>query len=207
MFSVLSNSFDEHLQLVHTIDNLQLSEYNARYFDNDGFELTTVEFKYYERHGIDSIYNGILNHTCDQRPWIVCKDERFIVDHSIILQRWEFAGEARQQLIKHKTKIPQLTKFLNIIPKWGIDFALDYYDNEQAFEVLHVENDYRTYDDAMRAKQETEQRILNTDWNDFAASIVNHKDEWVGLTGFAQNDWKARYWGLPKAEVTEKAFL
>ncbi len=30
--------------------------------------------------------------------------------------------------------------------------------------------------------------------------------QWECLPGMEQNDWKARHWGLEKAEFTQKAF-
>lgn len=207
MFSVLPNTFVPALQLTHLISESSFTERNVRYFDNDGFELTGLETIYYEEHGIDFVHNGILNHKCDQRPWLTGHRGNFILDHSMILQRWEFTYEARNQLLQHKRRFPQLMKYLNIIPKWGIDFALEYYDNDEAIEIIHIENDYRSYQQAMEAKTTFEKKIMETDWVDFSDRVIKNKEKWTGLTGFAQNDWKAQYWGLPKAEIIEKAFL
>ena len=204
MFTVIKNKFDQHLQLQHSIAESYFSARNVMYFDNDGFELTLLERSFYEAHNIST--ENILNHECDQKEWITGGNDNFKIDHCLLLQRREFVDEARHQILRHQRKLPQLAKFLKIVPKWGIDFALDYYDDDNAVEVLHIENDYRSYDEAQQAKDEIEQRILNTDWHDFTNSIIQQKEQWINLKGFAQNDWKAVYWGLSRAEVTQKSY-
>ena len=204
MFSITDSKFDQELQIHHTIPESSFTHDRVMYFDNDGFELTALEQIFYEGQGIPT--NNILNHNCDQRVWIKGGNDEFKIDHCLLLQRWEFTGEARWQINEHKQKFPQLLKFLKIIPKWGLDFALDYYSDNDAVEVIHIENDYRSYEEACEAKRQIENQILNTDWDDFTRNIINQKEQWIGLTGFAQNDWKAVYWGMNKAEVTQKAY-
>lgn len=204
MIAVTDNQFDKELKLTRRVPGWYFTDNSVKYFDNDGFELTEIELLYYEMHGIN-VQKGILNHSCDQREWIIMDQGKLMIDHSMILQRWEFAGDAYEQIKSHTDKLPRAVKLLNIVPKWGLDFALDCYDNN-AFEVIHIEVDYRSYEQAQSAKIHLEKQILDTDWNDFAKQIYNKREEWAGLTGFAQNDWKAVYWGLRKAEVTEKSF-
>lgn len=205
MLWITNNQFNTDLHLTRAVSDAYFQDRNVKYFDNDGFELTALEQLYYEQHGID-IDTYALNHRADQRDWIVGGTDKFKVDHCLLLQRWDFQGEAREQLNYYKTYYPQLSKFLKIVPKWGIDFALDYYNGDMAIEVIHIETDYRTYDEAMEAKTLIERNIINTDWNDFVSKIIEQKEQWINLTGFAQNDWKAVYWGLNKAEVTQKAY-
>lgn len=204
MLSVTSCSFNEKLHLTAPVCVESFTEHNIQYFDNDGFELCGLEYDYYKTNGIE--LTNVLNHMCNQRTWLQCTDQHFKLDHSLILQRWDFQGKARRQLQEFKSKFPQLNKYLKITPKWGIDFALDYYDNETFIEVMHVETDYRSYEKAIEAKNMFENKILNTDWKDFVNSLLHYKQEWEHLTGFQQNDWKAVYWGLQKAEITEKAY-
>jgi hypothetical protein len=72
--------------------------------------------------------------------------------------------------------------------------------------VLHIEYDYYDYDGAVKAKDEFQTKLLATDWYDFLSTLKKKKEEWVNLKGFQQNDYKARLWGLPKAEDTLKSF-
>jgi hypothetical protein len=202
-FSIADSIFERYLELKHPVDHLFFNNDNVNYFDQDGFELTGLERASYEVNGVKT--TNILNHVGDQRPWIKINDPSFKIDHSAIMQRWQFVQHAQDQLHQHIDLFPQLRKFLNLQSKWGLDFDLDYYDHDCYVEVMHIEVDYRNYYEAIAAKSMLEERIKNTDWHDFVQNLLKHQDQWAGLKGFAQNDWKARYWGLSRAEVTEKA--
>lgn len=204
MFSLTTNTFDKNLELTKRVSNDVITEDYIHYFDNDGFELSYLEQEYYRENGIK--LSKILNHAGDQRPWIVGGDTNFKLDHSMVLQRWMFGGQAREQLEYKKKTFPQLNKYLCVVPKWGLDFALEYYNNDHWMEVLHIELDYRDYDEAMEAKDWFQNKLLSTDWPGFVKSLVINKSKWDSLPGMQQNDWKATYWGLNKAEFTHKAF-
>ena len=92
-------------------------------------------------------------------------------------------------------------------PKWGFDFALEYYDESEYFEVLHFEYDYNNYEEAEYCKNRIEAKINDTDWKDFALLLKKKKDQWISLKGFEQNNFKAKLWGLMKAEDTVKSFM
>ena len=205
MFQVSANAFDKSLLLTKRVSNDVVTEEYIRYFDNDGFELSFLEQEYYRENKVP--ITKILNHFCDQRVWMSGGNENFKLDHCMILQRWGFEGEAKEQLLRYKNKFPQLNKYLSLVPKWGIDFALEYYNGDDWFEVLHIEMDYRSYDQALENKLWFEEKLNSTDWNDFANRLKNNRSEWEALTGMQQNDWKAVYWGLNRAEYTEKAFV
>ena len=111
-----------------------------------------------------------------------------------------------RQLEYKRKEYPQLNKYLNLVPKWGIDFLMEYYNENTYMEVLHIEMDYRSYGQAVEAKDFFQKKLLDTDWVDFAKSLIRKKDEWYFLPGMQQNDYKAKMWGLNKAETTQKAF-
>ena len=205
MFTITDNCFDHNLYISTPIDESQISGFSIKYFDNDGFELTTLEKAYYEAAGVD-VGNEILNHSSNQKVWIQGGNNQFIIDHGILLQRWGFEGEALEQIREYSVNFPQLKKFIKIVPKWGVDFLLEYYYEDSVVEVIHFENDYRYYQQAELSKQLFEIKIQDTDWDDFVKQVNKRKDEWIHLKGFDQNNWKASYWGLPKAELTEKTF-
>lgn len=204
MLTFSDNKFNNYLELDRDVGADVISEEYIRYFDNDGFELSLLEQEYYRENGVP--IDRILNHFCDQRVWVNCTHDNFKLDHSIILQRWAFVRKAREQLENKKTQYPQLNKYLKIQAKWGIDFALEYYNEEEALEVLHIEMDYHNYYEAMGAKEFFEKKLLSTDWEHFVHSLIKNKPRWAGLQGMEQNDWKASHWGLKKAEKTLKAF-
>ena len=161
-----------------------------------------LEQEYYRENNIN--LTCCLNHACDQRVWLEGGDDNIKVDHALILHRWNFLGEARDQLERHKTRFPQLNKYLLLKPKWGIDFALEYYNDDDFMEIIHFENDYSSYDKAQEEIKKFEVKIFNTDWKDFVKNLMSKSDEWRHLKGMAQNDWKANFWGINKAETTLK---
>lgn len=204
MFTVTNNDFDNYLDLNNRVSNDVITEEYIRYFDNDGFELSFLEQVYYKENNVP--INLTLNHFCDQRTWMTYTDENLILDHSMVLQRWEFKGEAKEQLETKKTQYPQLNKYLKLKAKWGIDFSLEYYKDDIVLEVLHMEMDYQNYDEALSAKKFFEEKFISTDWNHFTDSLLKNKSQWEHLQGMDQNDWKAVHWGLNSAEKTFKAF-
>ena len=204
MFFIVDNYFDFDLSIKQAIDSEKINEYNVRYFDNDGFELSKLEQEYYRENNIH--LDDCLNHLGCQKQWIKCEHDKLKVDHSLLLQRYNFTEQAREQLETHKKQFPELNKYLRLRPKWGLDFSLEYYDHKHAIEVLHIELDYNDYNIALEIKERLERRILNTDWVDFTESLKLKKAQWESLPGMEQNDWKARHWGLQKAEFTQKAF-
>ena len=204
MFTVTDATFDPTLQVENRVSNDVFTEQYIRYFDNDGFELSYLEQEYYRENNVS--INTLLNHTCDQTEWIRCDNSLFKLDHSLLLHRRSFVGEAREQLIKYKSQFPQLDKYIRLTPKWGLDFALEYYHGKTSLEVIHFENDYPSYEQALEVKLKLEEKILITDWIHFVQKLIWYKDKWETLPGMQQNDWKAEFWGLNRAEETIKSF-
>jgi hypothetical protein len=205
MFQVTNNNFTRYLDLSNRVSNDVITPEYIRYFDNDGFELSYLEEEYYRENSVPLTY--ILNHSADQQEWMTVDSEFFTLDHCMISQRWQFVEEAKEQLEGKKSLFPQLNKYLNLVPKWGLDFALEYYKDDVHIEVLHFEKDYRNYYEATAAKEHLQNQVLKTDWDDFVSRLMNYKDIWELHNGMAQNDWKATFWGLNKAETTYKAFV
>lgn len=175
------------------------------YFDLDGFQLNPLEQAYYCANEVP--ITEVLGVWAAQYPWIILQSQpNFIMDHSFVVTRCCYNEHAREQILKHSTNYPQLRKMLMLKPKWGLDFALEYYNDQEYIELLHFEMDYSSYQEAQDHKHQLEQRVLNTDWYDFTQRLLACKDSWMGLEGMARNDWKARYWGLDQAEHTLKAF-
>lgn len=206
MLTITNNNWnDSNLELVKPVEDFKINDKTVMFFDNDGFELSVLEQEYYLEN--DIFLNPILNHSCDQREWVRCNDKNFKIDHSILLQRWKFAKEAKKQLKNKINAFPQLNKYLKLQNKWGLDFALEYYDQENSLEVLHIETDYKNYEEALQGKEIFEKKLLATDWHDFVKSLIKNKHKWESLQGMDQNDWKAVHWGLKKAEITHKVFI
>lgn len=176
-----------------------------KYYDKDGFELNHAERKFYS--AMKYPLGDCLNHVCWQEPWFSLeKSESLILDHSMFLCRCAYDEEALQQLRELSKTIPQASLLMNTKMKWGFDFALDAVENNQVYEVLHVEYDSRDYSTFCDKLLRFEYLVRHTDWNDAADKVWNQKHQWEGLTGFEQNHWKAKFllgWNL--AEYTEKS--
>lgn len=205
MFRLSTNTFKKELKLKLHTNPINFIEDYIKYFDNDGFELSRLEKEFYLSNGIE--VGNCLNHSADQTEWFICDHTNFIVDHSLLLQRWEFDSYAKEQVYGFCNQFPQLNKYLRLKSKWGYDFALEYIDGYDVIEVIHIESDFRNFEQALEARSVAELKILNTDWEDFVKNLKNKHTEWNHLPVGEQNDWKASYWGLKKAEITYKAFV
>lgn len=184
---------------------LDLHRQDFLYFDKDGFELNQAEQKYYSIMG--HRLSDCLNHTAFTQTWYTSTSSDLIVDHSLILYRCSYKGDARQQLECLKSSVPQASLLLNTEPKWGFDFALDSINHKgDVYEVIHIEFDSKNFNHFESELNIIQERIDQIDWTNAADSVLAQSREWQSLTGFAQNDWKSRYilnWS--RAEYTEKA--
>ena len=70
---------------------------------------------------------------------------------------------------------------------------------------MHIENDYREFDEFMEDKVRLEKLVFDTDWVDVYKTLDRRRDEWEHLIGYDQNDWKSTLIGFNKAEITHKA--
>ena len=184
----------------------ELDEQDFAYYDKDGFELCRAEQKFYRAMSYP-INDPILNHTCWQQTWFKLenKSDNLILDHCMFLCRSNFDQAALEQLKKLKTTHPRADLLIKTRPKWGFDFALDAVINSEVFEVLHIEYDSRDYDTFTNNMLNFDYRVRHTNWQDAANRIYELRNQWQGLTGFDQNNWKAKYLlGWSKAEYTEK---
>lgn len=209
MFTVLEVPLDKNPSCTNTINACWLSRDSVKYFDKDGFELTPLEQKYYEANGFkNKIGSGCLYHTCWQEPWFYLnREDNFLIDHTMILHRCDFKEDALIQLYKYNKRLPQLNYLIQCKQKWGIDFSLDYYDvdTDKIYEVIHIEQDTSNFNEFVELKSNFESFVLNTDWNHAVKILLKQKDKWQSLEGMESNDWKAKFFGYNKAEITLKS--
>jgi len=178
-------------------------------FDKDGYEVPTpLEHLHYEANGIE-LNREIQFHIAPVQEWyhdVEQSEHGLVLDHCMLLTRYAFAGEARDQIIEVSKTRPILQKLLNIKPKWGIDFSLDYVTHEVVMEVIHIEQDFDNVDEATQAKERLEQIIDNTDWYDGAMRLWQRKDEWINLSADDHSDYKAQFFGWHRAFDNKKVF-
>jgi hypothetical protein len=198
-YTLISNPY-----CTNAVENLDAVDF--QYYDKDGFELNIAEQKFYSAMNYP-IQHALLNHTCWQQPWFTLDQQSsLILDHSAFLCRCAYAGDAAKQLQQLSKSVPQSFWLSNTKAKWGFDFALDAVQDNQMFEVLHIEYDSRNFDTFNQNIIKFEYAVKHTDWEDAADQVWQHRDQWQHLTGFEQNHWKAEFLlGWRRAEYTEKA--
>lgn len=202
MFIVRSSTFDPALQISKPI-NVELVRDRASilYFDKDGFELTPLEQQYYRSSGIP-LTNYLWN-LAAQKPWIELEvtHPSVFLDHSMLLERYEFVGDVIDQLMEEALESPELWKLIATRRKWGIDFSVDYIADRFVTDVFHVEFDSQNLDQLLEIKDTVERIVVSTDWVDAGKMIRKCHETWRHLEGKEQQNWKARYFGFDAAEV------
>jgi hypothetical protein len=196
----LTNPIQKHL-----IETLPFKD-----FDKDGYEVPTpLEHLHYEANNVE-LNREIQYHIAPVQEWyhdIEQSEHGLVLDHCMLLTRYAFAGEAREQLQEVcNINRPILQKLLNIKPKWGIDFSLDYVTHNVVMEVIHIEQDFDNVDEAQDAKERLESIIDNTDWYDGAMRLYQRKDEWINLSSDDHSDYKAQFFGWERAFDNKKVF-
>lgn len=177
-----------------------------KYFDKDGFELTPLEAMFYRASDIP--LGDHLHHTCSQIDWVKQQptDHGAVLDHSMLLFRSSFEGDARRQVEEWSMVHPIFKKLLYMQTKYGIDFNIDWIDEDGPMELFHFEWDHPDATAVGMMKIKFEGWLMGMDWADAAHRLKQRKAEWQHLPGMDQNDWKARFFGFSRSEVTVKVW-
>jgi len=205
----LNPTFTDSPYLTQPIERNLVETLKVQDFDKDGYEiLTPIEKLHYD--AMNKTLNEEIQFTrSPAKYWYVDEEESekgLVLDHCMIIERWAFAGEAGEQLEEVARERPILYKLLGIKPKWGIDFSLDYVSQEICMEVMHVEQDFLTVEDAIDAKQKLESIVDNTDWEAGAQELIARKSEWYDLSSDDHSDYKAQFFGWHRAFDNRKVF-
>ena len=134
------------------------------------------------------------------KPWILLdnKISGVHINHSWIMDRKGYSGEALEQLKSWCKDYPILYKIIKLKPKWGIDISFDYVDEKgNVMELFHYEWDSHVLDEVLETKETIEKIIFNTDWDYFAKMKLKRKNEWIGLDFIAQSKWTTETLNLP----------
>lgn len=205
----LHPNFNDDLYLRKPIARHQVETLPFKDFDKDGYEVPTpLEWLHYEANNIN-LNREIQYHIAPVQEWytdIEQSEHGLVLDHCMLLSRYAFGGEAREQIVEVSKNRPILQKLLNIKPKWGIDFSLDFVTHDIVMEVIHIEQDFDNINDAEQAKAKLEYIIDSTDWYDGAMRLWQRKDEWLNLSSDDHSDYKAQFFGWHRAFDNKKVF-
>ena len=204
----LNPTFEFNPYLTKPIADQWIKNSRLQNFDKDGYEIERVERFFYNLNNV-SLNEEIQEHSSPSQEWYIdgnFSEEGLILDHCMILTRYAYAGEAREQLERISKRKPVVQKLLRIKPKWGIDFSLDYITNDVVMEVFHIEQDFTDYDQAIEAKSKLEKIIDDTDWEDGVEELLERKQEWIDLCSDDHSDYKAKFFGWHRAFDNKKNF-
>jgi PAS domain-containing protein len=205
----LNPSFTNSPYLTKPIQRQLVETLPFKDFDKDGYEVPTpLEHLHYEINGVE-LNREIQYHIAPVQEWYTDTEQSehgLVLDHCMLLTRYAFAGEAIEQIEEVSRHRPILQKLLNIKPKWGIDFSLDYVTHDIVMEVIHIEQDFDNLEEAQEAKERLEQIIDDTDWYDGAMQLYKRRDEWINLSSDDHSDYKAQFFGWARAFDNKKVF-
>lgn len=206
--AVSGHTFDTDPRILKAPADKDVLSRSMDFFDKDGYELNHVEELYY-RHNNINLSEKHLYHTANHVTWFYDTEHSntgVTLDHSMIVTRYEYGGPARRQIRKLVNVNPLLNKLLGVKMKWGIDISIDYVYDGGAIELFHIEQDFTDVNHANETKFAAEQLVLNTDWEQVARDIIQHRNKWEHLNSDDQADWKARHVGWHRAFDNQKVY-
>lgn len=192
--------------------NCQLTQ-----FDREGYELLPIEQEYYKANNVTLHTEKVLAHesgNADEWQAFVKKwfeptpttASYLKLDHSFCVVRYAFDGEAREQILKHAKTRPELNKLLNIRPKYGADFCVDYVTDDDCFELVHWEWDFLYRKDLFAHIVNMEQAVEIAQWDNIIKAVRLLRQSSSYLDSEAEGNFKAALFGLPKAFRLYKTF-
>ena len=205
----LKPKFTNSPYLTKPIQQLDAETLPLRDFDKDGYEVPApLELAYYKSNNV-IMNTKIQYHIAPVQEWFTDTENSehgLVLDHCMILTRYALAGEAREQLEEVAKNRPIVNKLLSIKPKYGIDFSLDYVTHDVIMEVIHIEQDFTTLEEANAAKEKLEHIIDTTDWYQGVVDLQRKKHEWETLSSDDHSDYKAQFFGWHRAFDNKKVF-
>ena len=169
-------------------------------FDQNGFDLTNLERLYAKKMGM-KIRKVRTTHWVLKDDWFTSEpvDRGCHINHAVLFERKGFTGPAKEQMEQFAEKCPLVHKVLQIRPKWGLDFSIDYADAEgNVFEVLHWEWDSFDYKEIKEKKKYMDDFLQAQDFDEMALRLLDKKSEWHHLGFFEQSDYKTQFFGIEK---------
>jgi hypothetical protein len=199
MLKLTDNQFDSNPYWDKPIDAAEPLPYRTPdLFDQNGYDLCYTE-RLYAYYNDTNEQPHRTHRVALRKNWFEqdYKNEGAVLNHALLFERKGYTGAAREQLTQWAKKYPAYYRLLNIKPKWGLDFSIDYYDSQgNTLELLHWEYDGFDYNDINDTKLKMEPILKSIDWDDGAKQLIKKKDEWYHLDFFKQSDYKCNYFGI-----------
>ena len=170
-------------------------------FDQNGYDLTKLEQMYAVANGYQLTQHRNTDHITLRQDWFIDHNpaDGPHINHAYMFERKGFTQDALSQLVSWSSGNTHLHKLVAMKPKWGLDFSIDYCDQDgNVFEVLHWEFDGFEYQEIAEKKIRMDEFLLKQDWDHASQHILKHKQEWHGLGFFEQSEWKTKYFGIDK---------
>ena len=189
-YYTLPIDLDESIDLKSTVDT----------FDQNGFDLTDLEILYAKKMDLQ-IKKVRHTHFVLKDDWFTAEptDRGCHINHAVIFERKGFAGAAKEQMVELADRCPLIHKVLQIKPKWGLDFSVDYADSQgNVFEVLHWEWDTFNFEEIQQKKKQMDIFLLSQNWDKMAKQLLEKKAEWHDLGFFEQSAYKTDFFGIEK---------
>ena len=168
-------------------------------FDQSGYDLCELEQEYAEAN--NSTVSPMRWRQSLRQDWFKPTDtDRGVhINHADLYERKGYHGYALEQLNHWAQGVPMLYKLSKLNPKWGIDISLDYVDSKgNLFELFHYEWDDHNLNTVIEVKEQIENLLVNTDWDHFAKTKIEHKHQWEHLDFVGQSAWTTKYLNLPQ---------
>jgi hypothetical protein len=212
VFKILDTNLSSKLELNIPINwsKDQFFSCQLTQFDREGYELLPIEQEYYKAAGFNLHKEDVLAHESGQgdqgwqaicNNWVVQTQQHpnIFLDHSLVVHRLGFGGEALEQIKHYSEYRPELAKLIHTKTKWGHDFCLDWIDEDGVTEIIHWEWDFRNFEEYDKHRQYVEKLITDTNWITHSKHIL---DKFKGVHNMISEqigDLKAKELGLSKA--------
>lgn len=90
-----------------------------------------------------------------------------------------------------------VTNYVTPKPMYGVDICIEFIDNEDSFEVLHLEWDGSSLYNFEFLRDWVENLIDTTDFNSKVQEIKEQKHEWDS-DWTKRSEWTRKFWNIPK---------